>query len=307
MTQFSYYTIPSRTFPESLTELGQGIYCFKSNAKSDINALYKNCVGLLIDTSINQNYFEVLCNYIVSVNLFRQEHIAIQWLANLNKEDYLININKNDVKNFILNNSSEDKNFVYVEDYNEIVIHLVSKNDLKYSFIEVFQKFSKLEKNSFLDNTLRYLAINFCLISTTQILYDNALFQNSTLFQIFETILNEFEPITPEQRDYCVKCERQITPGLKKRITNFLENRDLNHKDISSAILKVAETRHKFFHNLKGKSSTDYINAIIANQDDNFISYEKELNEADAILLGVGLLKTVITSILIDELIKTET
>jgi|TARA_B110000211_G_C14055501_1_gene543124 hypothetical protein len=306
--KYAIYYIPSTTFPKEKTTLTDGIICFKSNVKNDISVRYSNCTGLIISIDKHPNYFELLTNYVIAINLFRQEHVAVQWLSHLNKDINIVEISDENLDQYIQSKRyTEDRKFAYDEDYSDMEVHLIVRPVIKFSFIEIFNKVLKLEKDSFLDQTTRYLAINDSLIMTTNRIFDNALFKNATLFQIFESIMNEHEPVLKKEARFCDECKRPINQGLNKRINRFLKNKGIDQPEISKAIIKIAETRHKFFHSLKGKSHMRYATEILGEKTSGEISIKEEMKDGDGVFTQVHVLKAVVSIILLDELINYDT
>ncbi len=301
--KYTVYHIPSRTFPKNVTRLGDGIFCFRSNQTSVYSGLYINCVGLIIDIDKNINYFKVLTDFIVTLNVFRQEFTSIQWLSQLEYNKFIFNSDLEITEEIKLHLDETSDKIGYFEDFNDMQVHVIASIEVSFSFISVFNKLLPLQNDSFLYNSIGYLSINNSIAMTHSRIYENALLENAMLFQLFEALMTNHEKKYKDESKKCETCQRETKIGLTSRIDRFLTDIKLKNEILSKTIKTIANTRHKFFHSLGGRTRTEYINQTVKKIGNNHISLDDELKHTEGILSAHGIFKAVITTYLLNELL----
>lgn len=162
----------------------------------------------------------------------------------------------------------------------------------------------KLEHNSFLYNSLKYLGINNCIVMTNMRVYNNALMENAMLFQLFESLILDHEKTYEKVNQKCETCNRDIQLGIKKRIQRFVLDIGINNDSILKSINKIADTRHSFFHSLNGLSKLEYSENIIYKTNKNEMNLEDDLKHGQGVFMAQGLLKAIITIYLLNKLLN---
>lgn len=298
-----HVNIPSRTILKNTVKIQDGIYCFHSKIVNSSLGIHGQCIGLIIDIDIHSNYQRILSDFVTSLNIFRQEHIAIQWLSKLNYNEFIIS-SEEEIYKYIDSYKNNSERNIFMEDLSNLQVQIVGNNSLHYSFIDVFNNLVKLDNNEFIYNSLKYLAITNPIIMTSNRVYDNAFFENALLFQLFEAIMVNHEKNYREESKVCSECKKQIRIGLNSRIDRFLNDMGITDSNIIKAVKVIAQTRHKFFHSLAGLSQKDHSDKVFANMTDNFLSFEDEIKHADGTFLGKGVLKQIITIFLLEQLLS---
>jgi hypothetical protein len=298
-----HVNIPSRTILKDSVIIQDGIYCFHSKIINESLGIHGQCIGLLIDLDLHNNYQRILSDFVTTLNIFRQEHVAIQWLSQLNYKDFFISSDQ-EISKYIDSHKNISERKMYLEDLNSLQVQIVGNNSIHYSFIDVFNKLVQLDKNEFIHNSLKYLAITNPIIMTSNRVYDNAFFENALLFQLFEAIMVNHEKKYTDETKICNECKKQTRIGLKSRIDRFLKDMEITDANIIKAVKVIAETRHKFFHSLTGLSQKDHSDAAFSKVADNYLSFEDELKHADGTFLGKGVLKQIVTIYLVERLLS---
>lgn len=293
--------IPTRTIVQEPTNLCDGIFCFHSKFFDESLGLYSQKMGLIIDLDKHINYQRIISDFITTLNVIRQEYLAIQWLSRLDYTTHIVNSELSILEHIeLLKYCGERK--LMLDDLRGLQLHLVCDNYTELSFIDIFNELVEQETNSFIYNALKYLAVSNSIIMTSNRVYDNALFENALLFQIFEAIMVNYEKKYIEENKQCEYCERSIKIGLNKRIHRFLHDIQITDPLIIKSIRVIANSRHKFFHSLAGLTGIEHSNLAFSKVPDNYLSFENELKHADATFLGKGVLRRIITLYLVDRL-----
>jgi len=307
----AYYIfhIPSTTFPIGLTRIKDSIFCFPSkelNTFSDYE-LHHHCLCLAIDVESDSEAMKIIKDFIIVLNIFHQEDSAIKWFSGLSiKSHAAVN---DSIDNIYSQYRTDEKFFGYFDDFNNMPLHLFIPTHPKFSFIEVFNKLSELSESDFVYKSLSFLAIINPVRMFTQRLFDNALLENSMHFQLFESIMNELDPNKNDLQIICPACNSVKQRGINKRIDDFFnldEYKTIRDKqDFIASAKKIARTRHKFSHNLEGRSAIEYDNDMIATLGYNTTFYLKEdIKYREGIFQAKGNMKTLNTIILIDKLLN---
>ena len=300
--KYACYHIPSYTFPKKVIELRDGVICFKS--KNEISFFSKdiNCIALIIDIDKNPDYERVVLEFITTLNIFRYEYTSVQWLS---QTDLKKGIKELELSNFIKENQlSPIDEYYYNEDFNDMEFHLIVYPRQNESFIKVFNKLLGLDSNTFLHRAIRFLAITISLKVTASKLFDNELMENSMLYQLLESMVTEYAPLSEEASKVCKSCNRPSNPSMNKRMIDFLKTKNQDSEDTIKMIKVIGGTRNKYFHALKGKSLSEYIDLVVKKVGKNNISFNEDLKYGDGANLGKHLLKAVLTYILVIELLE---
>ncbi len=293
--------IPTRTIVNEPTKLCDGIFCFHSKFLDDTLGLYSQKMGLIIDIDTHTNYQRIISDFITTLNIIRQEYVAIQWLSKLDYNTHIVNSNLSILEQIELLKFGENRE-MDLDDLDRLQLHIVGDNSTELSFIDIFNELIKQESNSFVYNSLQYLAISNSIIMTSNRIYDNALFENALLFQIFEAIMLNHEKKIIEDIKQCECCKRSVRIGLNKRIERFLADIQITESIIIKTIKVIANSRHKFFHSLAGLTGIEHSNLAFSKVPDNYLSYEDELKHADGSYQGKSVLKKIIIFYLLDRL-----
>lgn len=308
---FYIFQIPVRTRPKELTELMEKVYCFPSNyIDSSINTKRKpRYICLVIDSEFGSNVTKILKDFIIALNLFAYEWHSIRWFSSFSIETQLTS--NETIENIYKQYKVDIDIQVHNNDFNQMSLELIVVKSHKFSLIEVFTKLFNLPKSDFLYNSLSYLSITTAIINFTNKIYNNGLFEGALLFQLFESILNEYDRTPVIIKEKCLTCNHIKERGLNKKIEDFFvsdEFKNINSKkEIISVIKKVARNRHKFFHNLKGKSTIEYFEVLMSNfHEGQTINIDDDIKYAEGAIQAVGVLKAVNTLILLNKLLNRE-
>ncbi len=298
--RYHSYHIPTLTFPNELTTIRKGIFAFKSKERLNHFHRYSHTTCIVVDSQIHSDSFSFIKDYILILNIFRQEHASVQWYSQFNKNetDTFEDFDKYFENHF----ENPEKPIAHIENLYSMELHLLINHRDKYPFIDILNKFSELDSESFIKKCIQFISIANPIIMTTNRIYDNALFESAMLFQAFEAILNEFYPVTESNNEICLECKKNNSVGIRTRTKIFLKSQGLFSKEIISAMMKIVANRNKFFHQLKGKTHIQYTNEAVDKIGDNYISFENEIKYADATIQTPSILKLIIIKILFDKL-----
>lgn len=296
--------IPSRIIIEKQIKFQDGIFCFNSKKEKALD-FYCHYIGLIIDIDLHSNYSRVISEFVTTLNIFRQEYVAIQWLSNLNYNQFIVNTNQ-DIFEYIHAHQNNIIEYICTENFDRFQVQILGNSSIYYSFIDVFNELVKINKDSFIHNSLSYLAISNSIIMTTNRVYDNVFFENSLLFQLFEAIMSNYESKYTCEIRSCGECKKEIKIGLNMRIERFLKEIKVIDPKYIKAVKVLAKTRHKFFHSLHGLSQKDHFEKVIQEVGNNFISFNDELTYAGGAMLGKGILKQIITTYLLENLLTKD-
>lgn len=283
--------------------LQSGICCFPAKTITESTDLYNCYIGLVIDIELHKNYQRIVSDFITTLNIFRSEYIAIHWLSRLNYKDLVMSTDLS-LSNYILPFQLDSDSKLHSEQLDKLQVHSVVSNSITFSFVEVFNAMIKLDKNDFVHNSIQYLAITNPIIMTFNRVYDNALFENALIFQLFEAIMVNHEKRFNDETKICSKCKKETRIGLKSRIDRFLKDLEITDSLIIKAVKVIAGTRHKFLHSLSGLPLLDHSDQAFSKMEDNYLSFNDELKHAEGTFLGKGVLKIIITTYLIERLLS---
>lgn len=309
----AYYIfhIPSKTHPKELTKINESVYCFSSkeiNIFSDFE-VHQYCICLVVNAESDTKVKKAIKDFIITLNIFHQNQGAIRWFSEMFLPKHLTIDDSIENIYFQYRNPIELPIF-FSFDFNEMEIHFFSLYRPKFSFIELYNKLTELPESDFIYKSLSFLAIINPITMFTHNIFDNALLENTLQFQLFETIMNEYNPESKELQSICPKCKRKNGRGINKRIEDFLNMEKFKSPEDKIAFIKsakkVAATRHKFSHRLEGKSHTAYHEEnIIPNLGSGCTIYLKEdIEYCDGTIQAVNNVKILNTVILLDKLLQ---
>ncbi len=304
---FYLFHIPSRTNTKEITKIQDNFFCFPSKVVNPELGSYCSCLCALILAGDNSDVKKKLKNLIITLNVFHYEFQSVRWFSNIHIESCIINYNS--IEEIYSEFKSEKMPSGGYFNFYNMPIHTPTMINYSLSFIDVYQKLSALEEKSYLYQAFSFLSIINPIIMHTNRIFNNALFENSLQFQLFESIMKQYDT-TPEAKEICTECKKVKQRGINRRILDFfeLENyRNIGDKeDVIKAVKKVAETRHKFLHALEGKSLMEYYyEDIEPNVGAGATTYLKEdIKYGDGTSQAVWIMKTLNTLILLDKLME---
>jgi hypothetical protein len=177
-----------------------------------------------------------------------------------------------------------------------------------YSFIETFNRLHNITETDFLYKSLSYLAVVNPIMMITQKIFNNALFENTLQFQLFESIMKEYDTTPKVKTKPCLTCDYTKQKGLSQRIDDFFnldEYKSLKSKtEIVASIKAIAKSRHIFSHKLEGKSHKAYYEEDLAPNlgSDSTFYLKDDIKYAHGTLTAIHTIKSVNTLILIGKL-----
>lgn len=303
------FNVPSTSFPNEFTKISDTVFCFPSkhrNTNTDYD-MHSYCICIVISFDSEISVLKKLKDFIIILNLFRQEHEAIRWFSGIDiKKQIFI---KDSIENIYAENRAEEQIGFYHDDFEDMPIHIISYPHPRVSFIKAYNNLINIPESDFLYKSLCYLAIIHPIQMFINKVYNNALFQNAMLFQLFESIMKAYDstPITEDKK--CPTCRRAITKGTKQRIGNFLSQFEFKDDDTKAIFINSAKTlvksRNAFFHSLEGKTISEYyieMESLIGL--DKTIYLKEDMKHGYGVFNAVHNIKTINTMILLEKLLN---
>ena len=304
---FYVFHIPSRTYPKEFTKIQDNFFCFPSKIVNPELGSYCGCLCSLIVSETEEEVKKKLKDFLITLNVFHYEYQSIRWFSAINLKSCITKCES--IEEIYCEFKSQNVISGLIFDFNKMPVHTPTMINYSLSFIDVYRKLSALEERSYLYLAFSFLSIIHPTIMNTNRIFENALFENSLQFQLFESIMKQYDT-TPEAKEICSECKKVKQRGISRRILDFfeLENyRNIGDKqDVIKAVKKIAETRHKFLHALAGKSLMEYYyEDIEPNVGAGATTYLKEdIKYGEGTNQAVWIVKTLNTLILLDKLME---
>lgn len=296
--QYFLYFIPLHTFPSETVKLNKDIFVFASNRQSGIKGVYNNCLCLGISQkSTEKERMKMLKEFIVAINIFRSEWVAIQWLSTLQINSGELVKNIQEAKKKYL--SSKDLNR-HNDEFVDLKVHSIVLKSYSRSLITVFNKLLKLEITNFIYQGVHYLSSIDAMKMTINRVFGNALLEQTLLFQLFEAIMTNYEDPSIRNKVACEKCGSQRGGSISQRIDIFLKE----NPELVPYFKRGALSRHKFSHALAGRSLLDYHKPLSKNDKTATEINAYDLKGGDGVIYSVHFIRAYLTIFLIEKLLS---
>lgn len=295
--QYYLYFIPAQTFPTGVVKLNKDVYVFPSNKTSGI-AIYNNCLCIAINFKKNEKERQqIISEFITALSLFRSEWVAIQWLSTLQlNSGELVSSIKVAEKKYL-----SSKNLNRHDDvFTDLKVHAIALRSYSRSLIDVFNKLLKLDRRKFIYRGIHYFAGIDALKMTLNRIFDNVLFEQTQLFQLFESTMYEYEDPNVRKKVKCEICGRDYGGSISQRIESFLKH----NPALIPNFKKVSGSRNKFSHALSGKSLWEYHEPLSDNNKTASEVSRYDLKDGDGAIQSVHIARAFLHVLLIEKLLS---
>lgn len=287
-----------QTFPSDIIMLNKETFVFTSNKSNGIKGLYNNCLCIGINyKQVEEKRMQIIKEFITTINIFRSEWVAIQWLATLqiNSGELVENIEEAKSRYLSIKDLNKHK-----DEFTDLKVHSIVLNYYSRSLVEVFNKLLKLDNRDFLYRGIHYLSCIDAMKMTINRIFENVLFEQTQIFQLFEATMTKFEDPKIRNKVKCKVCGLQRGGSISQRIDAFLEA----HPELIPYFKRGALSRNKFSHSLEGGSLWDYYKSLSNNDKTAAEINNYDLKEGEGIIHSVHLMRAYLTIFLIEKLVS---